>query len=148
RAASLPGEWRYGSRASRSRARRADGDALRADRPTTDGPSRDDRADHLPWGGLLAVLSHRLSDRSHLSARHRPRGGGGSREGRGGMRTVLHTESSPGLGGQEIRTLHEARWTAARGWRVILAGRPDGRLVERAQQMGIEAVALPMNAAW
>ncbi|HXJ79334.1 MAG TPA: glycosyltransferase [Candidatus Methylomirabilis sp.] len=64
------------------------------------------------------------------------------------MSTVLHTESSPGLGGQEIRTLREARWTAARGWRVILAGRPDGLLVERARQLGIEAVALPMKAAW
>lgn len=64
------------------------------------------------------------------------------------MKTVLHTESSPGLGGQEIRTLHEARWTAERGWRVILACQPDGLLLERARQAGLEAVALPMKAAW
>ncbi len=42
------------------------------------------------------------------------------------MKTVLHTESSPGLGGQEVRTLTEARWTAERGWRVLLVGQPDG----------------------
>jgi glycosyltransferase involved in cell wall biosynthesis len=64
------------------------------------------------------------------------------------MKTVLHTESSPGLGGQEIRTLHEARWTAERRWRVILACQPEGRLLERARQAGLEAVALPMKAAW
>lgn len=36
-------------------------------------------------------------------------------------KTVLHTEASPGLGGQEVRTLNESRWTAERGWRVLLA---------------------------
>ena len=64
------------------------------------------------------------------------------------MKTVLHTESSPGLGGQEIRTLQEARWTAERGWRVLLACPPDGRLFERARQAGLEAVAMPMRAPW
>ncbi len=64
------------------------------------------------------------------------------------MNTVLHTESSPGLGGQEIRTLHEARWTVERGWRVIVACQPDGRLLERAREAGLEAVAVPMKAAW
>jgi len=61
---------------------------------------------------------------------------------------VLHTESSRGLGGQEIRTLHEARWAVERGWRVILACQPDGRLFERARQAGLEAVAVSMKAAW
>ena len=64
------------------------------------------------------------------------------------MKTVLHTESSPGLGGQEIRTLNESRWTLERGWRVILACPPDGRLFERARQAGIETVPVPMTAAW
>ena len=54
------------------------------------------------------------------------------------MRTVLHTESSPGLGGQEIRTLNEARWIGERGWRVIVAGQPDGRFVTRAREAGLE----------
>jgi len=64
------------------------------------------------------------------------------------LSTVLHTESSPGLGGQEIRTLSEARWTVARGWRVLLAGQPGGRFLERARGAGLESVAIPMKAAW
>ena len=64
------------------------------------------------------------------------------------MRTVLHTESSPGLGGQEVRTLSEARWTAERGWRVLLAGQPDGRFVERARTAGLEVVGVRMRGAW
>ncbi|HEV8441288.1 MAG TPA: glycosyltransferase family 4 protein [Methylomirabilota bacterium] len=64
------------------------------------------------------------------------------------MKAVLHTESSPGLGGQEIRTLNEARWTVERGWRVILACPPDGRLYDRAREAGLEPVAVPMKAAW
>ncbi len=64
------------------------------------------------------------------------------------MRTVLHTESSPGLGGQEVRTLNEARWTAERGWRVMLAAQPKGRLLDRARADGLEAVAVRMLGAW
>jgi glycosyltransferase involved in cell wall biosynthesis len=64
------------------------------------------------------------------------------------MRSVLHTESSPGLGGQEIRTLDEARWIATRGWRVILACRPDGRLLERARAAGLDTVPVPMRGPW
>ncbi|MCI0548154.1 MAG: glycosyltransferase [Candidatus Rokubacteria bacterium] len=64
------------------------------------------------------------------------------------MRTVLHTESSLGLGGQEIRTLTEARWTGERGWRVLLAGPEEGRLLPRARAAGIEARALAMRGPW
>ena len=64
------------------------------------------------------------------------------------MSTVLHTESSPGLGGQEIRTLTEARWTRERGWRALLACRQDGLLLERARTAGIETAALPMKGTW
>ena len=64
------------------------------------------------------------------------------------MRTVLHTESSPGLGGQELRTLSEARWIAERGWRVLLAGQPDGRFVGQAHAAGLEAVGVRMRGAW
>jgi glycosyltransferase involved in cell wall biosynthesis len=64
------------------------------------------------------------------------------------MKTVLHTESSPGLGGQEVRTLSEARWTAERGWRVLLAGQPDGRFVDRARTAGLEVVGIRMRGAW
>jgi glycosyltransferase involved in cell wall biosynthesis len=64
------------------------------------------------------------------------------------MKTVLHTESSPGLGGQEVRTLTEARWTGERGWRVLVAGQPDGRFLEQAREAGIAAVAVRMRGAW
>ena len=59
------------------------------------------------------------------------------------MKTVLHTEASPGLGGQEVRTLNEARWTVERGWRVLVAGQPDGRLLERARAAGLETAPTP-----
>jgi glycosyltransferase involved in cell wall biosynthesis len=58
---------------------------------------------------------------------------------------VLHTEASPGLGGQEVRTLNEARWTAERGWRVLLACQPDGRLAERAREAGVETRPVRMR---
>jgi glycosyltransferase involved in cell wall biosynthesis len=64
------------------------------------------------------------------------------------MNTVLHTEASPGLGGQEVRTLNEARWTVERGWRVLLACQPDGRLFERARAAGLETAAVRMPAAF
>ncbi len=64
------------------------------------------------------------------------------------MKTVLHTESSPGLGGQEIRTLDEARWVGERGWRVLLACRPDGRLFEHARASGVETVPVAMRGPW
>jgi glycosyltransferase involved in cell wall biosynthesis len=64
------------------------------------------------------------------------------------VRTVLHTEASLGLGGQEIRTLSEARWTVDRGWRVMLACQPGGRLHERAIDAGVETVAVRMRGAW
>lgn len=60
------------------------------------------------------------------------------------MKTVLHTEASPGLGGQEVRTLNEARWTVERGWRVLVAGQPDGRLMERARAAGLETAPIRM----
>jgi glycosyltransferase involved in cell wall biosynthesis len=64
------------------------------------------------------------------------------------MSTVLHTESSPGLGGQELRTLNEARWIREHGWRVLLAGPPRGRLLRRAEDTGVETAPVPMRGAW
>jgi glycosyltransferase involved in cell wall biosynthesis len=62
------------------------------------------------------------------------------------MNTVLHTEASPGLGGQEVRTLDEARWTVERRWRVLLAAQPGSRLLERARAAGLETAAVCMRA--
>lgn len=61
------------------------------------------------------------------------------------MKVVLHTEASPGLGGQEIRTLDESPWITERGWRVLLAGQPGGRFIEHARVRGIPAVAVRMR---
>lgn len=61
------------------------------------------------------------------------------------MSTVLHTEASPGWGGQEIRTLAECRGLVARGWRVLLAGQPGARILAQARQEGIEARPLRMR---
>ncbi|MGA6826595.1 glycosyltransferase [Nitrospira sp. NS4] len=51
--------------------------------------------------------------------------------------TIVHTEPSGGLGGQEFRTLAEARGMASRGHRVILALRPDSALRPLAEQAGL-----------
>jgi len=64
------------------------------------------------------------------------------------VNTVLHTEASPGLGGQEIRTLDEAEATVARGWRVLLACQPESHLHQRARAQGLEAIALRMRGPW
>ena len=61
------------------------------------------------------------------------------------MNVVLHTEASPGLGGQEIRTLDESRWIAERGWRVLLAGQPGSPFVEQARARGVPVVAVRMR---
>ena len=42
----------------------------------------------------------------------------------------------------------EARWTEERGWRVLLACQPAGRLLERAGAAGIDARPVAMRSAW
>ena len=51
---------------------------------------------------------------------------------------VLHTESSKGWGGQEHRTLKEARGLARHGVRVLFACQPGSRLAERASAEGFD----------
>jgi glycosyltransferase involved in cell wall biosynthesis len=63
------------------------------------------------------------------------------------MPTVLHTESSHGHGGQEIRTLAEGRWLLGHGWGVLLACQPDSRLHAEARAASIPAVAIRMRGA-
>jgi glycosyltransferase involved in cell wall biosynthesis len=57
---------------------------------------------------------------------------------------ILHTESSLGWGGQEIRVLTEARGVAARGHAVTLAAPAQSRIYQEAPAFGVEAVALPI----
>ncbi len=59
--------------------------------------------------------------------------------------TILHTESSNGWGGQEIRILAEAEGMRRRGHRVIIAGTPSSRILEQAAAGGVETVQIDMD---
>jgi glycosyltransferase involved in cell wall biosynthesis len=58
---------------------------------------------------------------------------------------ILHTESSLGWGGQEIRVLTEARGVARRGHTVAIAAPAEARIYAAAADYGIERVALPIG---
>ena len=60
------------------------------------------------------------------------------------MSTLLHTESSLGLGGQEIRLMGEIQWLRARDWKVLLACQPGSRLLAEAEAMEIPVAAVKM----
>jgi len=64
------------------------------------------------------------------------------------MRLLLHTEASPGWGGQEIRILAEAQAFRSRGWRVLLACQPKSRILLEAQEAGIPSSPVCMRGAW
>jgi glycosyltransferase involved in cell wall biosynthesis len=57
---------------------------------------------------------------------------------------ILHTESSLGWGGQEIRVLTEARGVARAGHDVLLAAPREARIFSEAARFGVEALALPI----
>jgi glycosyltransferase involved in cell wall biosynthesis len=61
--------------------------------------------------------------------------------------TVLHTESSHGHGGQEIRTLAETRWLMDHGWGALIACQPDSPLLAEARAAAIPAVPVRMRGA-
>src|SRR2546428_5087845 len=63
------------------------------------------------------------------------------------MHTVLHTESSRGHGGQEIRALAEARWLIGHGWRALIACQPDSPLLAEARASSIPVEAVRMGSA-
>ena len=58
---------------------------------------------------------------------------------------ILHTESSRGWGGQEIRILREAEGMRERGHEVILAVNRGGALILRAKAAGFLVYELPFN---
>lgn len=58
---------------------------------------------------------------------------------------ILHTEASPGWGGQEIRVLDESQGFIERGHKVWLAARGDAQIVPAAKQRGIEVFELPFQ---
>jgi glycosyltransferase involved in cell wall biosynthesis len=57
---------------------------------------------------------------------------------------ILHTESSLGWGGQEIRILTEARGVARRGHEVVIAAPREARICAEAPAYGVEVVELPL----
>ena len=58
---------------------------------------------------------------------------------------ILHTESSCGWGGQEIRILSEARGLRGRGHEVTLIACGSSRILEEASKAGVRAHALPIG---
>lgn len=57
---------------------------------------------------------------------------------------ILHTESSLGWGGQEIRVLTEARGVARRGHEVAIAAPREARIFAEAPGYGVEVIELPI----
>jgi glycosyltransferase involved in cell wall biosynthesis len=57
---------------------------------------------------------------------------------------ILHTESSCGWGGQEIRILDEAQGMSARGHNVAIVAPREARIYEAALKRGLNAEALPI----
>ncbi len=58
---------------------------------------------------------------------------------------ILHTEASPGWGGQEIRILQEAIGMRERGYKVILAIQKGGGLVSYARKEGFTVYEVPFS---
>jgi glycosyltransferase involved in cell wall biosynthesis len=63
------------------------------------------------------------------------------------MHIILHTESSHGHGGQEIRTLAETRWLIDHGWRTLIVCQPDSPLLAEARASSIPVEAVRMGRA-
>ncbi len=55
---------------------------------------------------------------------------------------IIHTEASPGWGGQEIRIMEEMRWFRQHGHHLMLVAPPHSTLVERAKEEGFEISCL------
>lgn len=58
---------------------------------------------------------------------------------------ILHTESSLGWGGQEIRVLTEARGVAREGHEVLLAAPAEARIAAEAARFGVELRTVPIG---
>lgn len=57
---------------------------------------------------------------------------------------LIHTESSCGWGGQELRVLAESQGMAARGHQVLIAAPVDAPVFKEASARGLATVAVPM----
>ncbi len=61
---------------------------------------------------------------------------------------ILHTESSTGWGGQEIRIITESVGMMKRGHRVLIACRPGAKIARRAREQGIETFIMSLGGAF
>ncbi len=59
--------------------------------------------------------------------------------------TILHTESSLGLGGQEFRILNECVGMQALGHKIFLVVQPESQLMKRAHDAGLTCLPLRMS---
>ncbi|HPF36174.1 MAG TPA: glycosyltransferase [Candidatus Krumholzibacteria bacterium] len=59
--------------------------------------------------------------------------------------TIAFINALPGWGGGEKWFLHAAAAMAARGWRALVIGQPEGELVRRARGLGLETRGVPMH---
>lgn len=58
---------------------------------------------------------------------------------------ILHTDSSSGLGGQELRIVSEAKGMVARGHQVVIAAPFNSQLAQLASQEGIPSEGIPVG---
>lgn len=65
-----------------------------------------------------------------------------------GSWTILHTESSTGWGGQEIRIITESAGMIERGHRVLLVCQPGSVISKRASEQGLETHLMPIRGAF
>jgi glycosyltransferase involved in cell wall biosynthesis len=63
------------------------------------------------------------------------------------MHTILHTESSQGWGGQEMRIVQESLEFMKRGYRMMIACQPGSKLRKEAEAKGIPVIVLRMRTA-
>ncbi|MGC8937863.1 MAG: glycosyltransferase family 4 protein [Thermodesulfovibrio sp.] len=61
---------------------------------------------------------------------------------------ILHTESSPGWGGQENRILNESIGLQKLGAKVYILCQPESKLAEKAREAGIEVFTSPMRKSY
>ncbi len=65
----------------------------------------------------------------------------------GGCLRVLHTESSPNWGGQEMRIIEQLQWLNERGHPAWLAAGTNSKILEQAKKMGLPCAAVDFRGS-
>lgn len=63
------------------------------------------------------------------------------------MKTILHTESSLGFGGQEIRILEESKELQKRGYTIIILCQPNSGIAKKSKEQGFVVEEIRMGHA-